>query len=71
MNNDKFQPIPNRCEIIPDVETFKFVKPERSYYIEGIIRLPDGTEINAIIRYMCVYEDDGEIFRPIGYIERR
>lgn len=70
MNNDKFQPIPKRCEIIPDVETFRFVKNERSYYIQGIIRLPDGTEINAIIRYKVVYEDDGEIFRPIEYIRR-
>ena len=70
MNNDKFQPIPNRSEIIPDVETFRFVEAERSYYIQGIIRLPDGTEINAIIRYKCFYEDDCEIFYPIDYIRR-
>ena len=70
MNNDKFQPIPNRSEIIPDVETFRFVEAERSYYLQGIIRLPDGAEINAIIRYKCFYEDDGEIFRPIEYIRR-
>ncbi len=73
MNNDKFQPIPNRSEIIPDVETFRVTEGDTvfksSYFCDGTIKLPNGTEIKAIILYILV-DDEDEIFIPIEYIER-
>lgn len=69
MNNDKFQPIPNRAEIIPDVESFRFSEDDKSYYLDGIIILPDKTEVKAVIRYKQQFDEDDEIFRPIEYRE--
>lgn len=71
---NSFKTIPPRAEIIPDVSTFRVVEGDiscnKSYYCDGIIKIPDGSETTAIIRYTLVDDGINTTLRPIEYKER-
>lgn len=71
---NSFKTIPPRSEITPDVETFRIIESDffinKSYLCDGIIILPDGTKINAIISYKLVDDGYDTTYRPVEYKER-
>lgn len=70
---NSFKTIPPKAEITPDVDTFRVIEDvihcNRSYYCDGSIKLPDGSEVKAIIRYTLIDDGIDTTLRPIEYKE--